>query len=262
MNPNAAFYERIAQYYDAENADMTDDLVMYGELAAETGGPVLDVGCGTGRVMLHLAQESYQVVGVDRSQAMLARAQRKLDLMPDLKRQVTIQQGDALRLTLTEQFRLILVTYNSFMQFGDQADQLAALRGFSRLLDDDGLLVMDLPNAAEAYATPDDNAVSLERMFIEPESGRLVMQQTVSELDRATQELDITWIYDEIGEDGTVRRTLAPLLLRYVFAAEMDLMLAAAGLRRVAYYGDYTREPFADGCPRMIVLAGKAEAAR
>jgi hypothetical protein len=118
---------------------------------------------------------------------------------------------------------------------------------------------LDLPNAGEVYATQDDGALVLERMFTEPESGHLVMQHSVSTLDRAAQQLHVTWVYDEMAEDGTVHRTLAPVVLRYVFPGEMDLMLAAARLRRVQAYGDYTREPFADGSPRMIVLAEKVK---
>jgi len=262
MSINVRFYETIARFYDAENAEFNEDLELYSELAGETGGPVLDVGCGTGRVMLHLAQEGYRVVGVDNADAMLARGRRKLDVMPDLTSRVTFMHGDALTLDLPDRFKLIIVPYNSFMHFGEQRDQLAALRMAARLLDDDGLLVLDLPNAGDAYATQDDGTIVLERMFTEPESGHLVMQQSYSMIDRAAQHLYITWIYDEIAEEGAVHRTLAPLKLRYVFPGEMDLQLAANGLRRVAFYGDYTREPFEDGSPRMVVLAGKARGAQ
>lgn len=258
MDANSTFYDTIARFYDAENAEMTDDLPLYDALYAQYGGPVLDVGCGTGRVMLHLAQQGARVVGVDRSAEMLARGQRKLDVLRDLKRRVTFVAGDALTADLPGPFQLILVPYNGFMHFHTQADQLAALRRFRALLAPDGLLVLDLPNAGEAYATQDDSAVVLERSFIEPESGHLVMQQSVSALERVVQQLHVTWIYDEVLPDGLVRRTVAPLRLRYVFPGEMELLLAMAGLHRVEFYGDYDESPFAEGCPRMIVLAAPA----
>ncbi|MEP0764548.1 MAG: class I SAM-dependent methyltransferase [Chloroflexota bacterium] len=261
MTPNESFYEPIARFYDAENAEMTEDLALYSALLAEHGGPLLDAGCGTGRVMLHLAAEGARVVGIDRSPAMLERSRRKLASQPHLKRRVTLVEGDVLDATLPGPFKLILMTYNGFLQFTTQAGQLAALRRFAALLADDGLLVLDLPNAGEAFAAQDDGALVLERTFTEPESGHLVMQQSVSALDRVTQRLHITWIYDEILDDGTVQRTLAPLVLRYILPGEMDLMLAAAGLRRVQYFGEYDQEPFVDGCSRMIVLAAKAEQA-
>jgi ubiquinone/menaquinone biosynthesis C-methylase UbiE len=257
MTLSAKFYDTIARFYDAENADMTDDLALYSELAAETGGPVLDVGCGTGRVMLHLAQEGVPTVGVDFSEAMLERGRRKLAVMPDLRSLVTFVKGDVLNADLPGDFKLIIVPYNGFMHFNTQAQQLAALRRFHRLLTEDGLLILDMPNAGEAFGTQDDGGIVLERMFTEPESGHLVMQQSVSSLNRLAQQLNVTWIYDEIGGDGAVMRTLAPLVLRYVFLGEMDLLLAATGFRRVEVYGDYFREPMDEGSPRMIVLAEK-----
>ena len=259
--PNDEFYERIARFYDAENADLVEDLLLYTELAEECGDPVLDVGCGSGRVLLHLAQEGYRVTGIDISRAMLARGERRLQTRPDLKPRARFLHADALTLDLPERFKLVIVSYNSLMHFNQQADQLAVLQRCHALLDDDGLLVLDLPNAGEAYGTQDEDVLVLERSFIEPESGHVVMQQSVSSLDRIAQQLHITWIYDEITRDGTLRRTLAPLLLRYILPGEMDLMLAAAGLVAVEIYGDYERGPFENGCERMIVLAQKIEEA-
>ena len=258
MTLNVKFYDTIARFYDAENEDKTDDLALYHELVADTGDPALEVGCGTGRVMLHLAQAGARIVGVELSEAMLARARRKLDGRRDLAPLVTFVSGDALTADLPRNFKLIIVPYNTFMHFNTQGHQLAALRRFHDLLADGGWLALDLPNAGEAYASKDDGALVLERMFVEPESGHLVMQHSVSSLDRVAQQLHVTWIYDEIADDGAVHRTLAPLLLRYVFPGEMDLLLAAAGLRRTDVYGDYDRAPFADGSPRMIVIAEKA----
>ncbi|PJF40401.1 MAG: class I SAM-dependent methyltransferase, partial [Chloroflexi bacterium] len=61
----SGFYNTVARFYDAENQDKTEDLLFYSELADEYGGPILDVGCGTGRVMLHLAQEGHTIHGID-----------------------------------------------------------------------------------------------------------------------------------------------------------------------------------------------------
>ncbi len=255
---NVEFYEKLARIYDAEHATKVEDLALYSELADETGGPILDVGCGSGRVMLALAQEGHRVVGIDNAQAMLDRGQRHLANMPQLKPLVTFVKGDALTTPLPGPFKLIIVPYNTFMHFEDQATQIAALRRFHDLLDADGLLVIDLPNAAEAFGSDDVGSVVLERTFNEPETGRFVMQHSVSSLERIAQQLHVTWIYDEIGPDGLVYRTLAPLTLRYVFTAEMDLMLELTGFHRLTTYGDDDQMPFEEGCPRMIVLAEKA----
>ncbi len=92
------FYATIARYYDAEHSDKTDDLVMYSQLAATYGGPILDVGCGTGRILFHLAQEGHTVHGIDSEAAMLERAQIKLEGLPHLRDQLRLIHGDVLTL--------------------------------------------------------------------------------------------------------------------------------------------------------------------
>jgi SAM-dependent methyltransferase len=257
LNTSHDFYDTIARYYDAENEDMTADLELYSILAERTGGPVLDIGCGTGRVMLHLASEGYPVTGLDTSKAMLDRGRRKLKNRVDLHELVTFVEGNALDYPLTEKYPLILIPYNGLMHFRTTADQIALLRHLAASLDDDGLLVIDLPNAGEMFATVDDGAVTLERSFVEPESGHLVMQQSVSTLNRAEQLQYITWIYDEIDTNNLVQRTVAPLTLRYIFPAELDLLLQVSGLRRIERFGDYGQEPFEEGSSRLIVVAAK-----
>jgi SAM-dependent methyltransferase len=250
------FYATIARFYDAENADKTDDLAFYSELAAEYGDPILDVGCGTGRVMLHLAQEGYQVHGIDNEAAMLERAKLKLDGAPHgLRDRLTFYLGDVLTYELDQQFKLALLPYNGLMHFHRQETQLALLRRLRQWTLPDGLLVLDLPNAGETFASQDSEALTLERTFIEPETGHLVMQQAVSLLDRVEQLMRVTWIYDEITGEGAIKRTVAPILFRYYFCPEVQLLLSQTGFEVQDVYGDVDGSPFEDGCPRMIVLA-------
>ena len=101
----------------------------------------------------------------------------------------------------------------------------------------------------------DTGAVTLEQTFLEPESGNRVMQHSVSELDRVEQLMSVTWIYDEVGEDGVVRRTVAPVVNRYFFFSEIKLLLKLTGFNDYQVFGDFDYGPFVDGCPRMIVLA-------
>jgi SAM-dependent methyltransferase len=256
------FYDRIARYYDPENDDVVDDLALYSELADSLiDDPsqefILDVGCGTGRVMFHLAQEGYRVHGIDRSPEMLARAKRRLALRPDLREVCSLQEGDILTDSLPHRYTLIILPYNTFMHLNADGQQRQTLARLRNALTEEGQLVIDIPNAGEQFATQDDGAVTLERSFTEPESGNLVMQQSISRIDRTAQLQYITWIYDELDQAGIVRRTLAPQVLRYVFPTEMDLLLELTGLSRVERYGDYDASPFEGECPRMIVVADR-----
>lgn len=251
----AGFYATIARYYDAEHTDKTDDLAMYGALAEEYGGPILDVGCGTGRVVFHLAQEGHVIHGIDSEYDMLERAKMKLDVFSHVRDKLMFYHGDVLTYQMDKRFKMALLSYNALMHFHTQDEQLALLRRLREWMTPDGLLVIDLPNAGEVFASQDTNALTLERTFIEPETGHLVMQQATSYLDRTQQLMQVTWIYDEIDEDGVVHRTVAPVVFRYFFYSEISLLLKQTGFRVEAAYGDTERGEFEDGCERMIVLA-------
>ena len=146
----SAFYTTVAKYYDAETGDKTDDLILYSQLTEAHGAPILDVGCGTGRVVLvHLAQEGYPVTGIDNDRAMLNRLETKLQYMPHLRDNLTIMEGDVLTATYDTRFKLILLTYNALMHFHEQATQIQLLKQLHSALDDNGLLIIDLPNAGD-----------------------------------------------------------------------------------------------------------------
>lgn len=256
----AGFYAQIARFYDAEHRDKSDDLAFYERLVSEHGpGPLLEVGCGSGRVLFHLAQRLTDVQGVDSEEAMLARARRRLaHSSAELPGRIELHHADVLQLEPGRRFRYLLLSYNCLMHFHTQDSQLALLRRLRNWLLPEGLLVIDLPNAGEAFASEDSEALMLERCFHDPETGHLIMQQASSRLDRTTQLMHTTWVYDEIDGDGAVQRTVAPVVFRHFFRSELGLLLQLGGFRVQACYGDYGQEPFEDGCERLVVLARAA----
>ena len=244
-------YELMAPFYDLVNADLTEDLPFWLGLAAERGGPVLELGCGTGRVLLQLAREGQRAVGVDCSPAMLARARARLAQRADLAQRVTMIEQDMRALALEEQFPLAILPLNTFGHLLTFEDQHLALVRVAEHLAPGGCCALDVPNAAEVLAAPPGGLV-LERTVRDGSSAREVMEFSMLNLDRSAQLGHITWIYDEIDRDGRVRRTPIPMTLRYTFPGEMRALLELAGLRLTGIYGGYQREPFEDGSPRML----------
>ncbi|MCY3915447.1 MAG: class I SAM-dependent methyltransferase [Chloroflexi bacterium] len=251
----SAFYSIVARFYDAENQDKTDDLAMYSRLAAENRGDILDVGCGAGRVMIHLAQEGHRVFGIDNNRRMLDRLDRKLERLPPLRDKIRTVDADVLRHDFERGFGLILLTYNALMHFREQERQIALLGRLRSWLAADGVLVIDLPNAGPVFASEDTDSLTLERVFLDDESGHMIMLQSVSALNRAAQLLHIDWIYDEIDGEGAVKRHLAPHTLRYFFLPELRLLLERCGFALDAVFGDTEGGDYVADSERMIVYA-------
>ena len=258
--PVTGFYARIARHYDAEHRDKCDDLAFYeGLIDAHGPGALLEPGCGSGRVLFHLAQRLDTVHGIDSEAAMLERARRRLATPPAQQQaRIRLVQGDVLQVAAPQRYRYALLAYNCLMHFHEQEAQLALLRRLHDWLLPEGLLVIDLPNAGEAFAGPDSDELTLERSFVDPESGHLIMQLATSRLDRVTQLMHTTWVYDEIDGDGVLHRTLAPVVFRYFFRPELALLLGQCDFVTEACFGDYDQGPFEDGCPRLLVLARRA----
>ena len=142
--------------------------------------------------------------------------------------------------------------FNTFMHLLTPEAQTAALACIRRHLQPGAALALDMPNPGEAYTTQ-EQGLTLERTFKDGEN--TVQQFSSVAVDRAAQLARITWLYDSVAPDGSVRRTTVPLTLRYTFPGEMRLLLERCGLALAHLYGDYDRSPFADGSPRLIMLA-------
>jgi len=261
-------YSTLARYYDLENADFTEDLDFWLELAEDHGDPILELGCGTGRVLLHLARRGHVITGIDNSPEMLARLESKGVQLPApgpqaqvnaptrARLDVSIVRADMKDFSTEKRFRLATMPFNTFMHLLTLEDQIAALTCIRKHLQPGAALALDMPNPGEAYAAPaGEQGLTLERTFMDGESGSAVQQFSSVAVDRAAQLAHITWLYDSVAPDGAVRRAIVPLTLRYTFPGEMRLLLKKCGFTLAHLYGDYQRAPFADGSPRMIVVA-------
>jgi SAM-dependent methyltransferase len=252
----SGFYHTIARFYDAENQGKDDDISLYLEVAAEEQpDAILEIGCGTGRVMIPLADKGYRVHGVDNSEAMLEIAEKYRQRSPERQANMVLHHADIHTAQFDQKFDLVLLTYNALMHFHGQEAQMNVMARLREMMTDDGLLIIDLPNAGEVFATQETNALTFERTFLEPLSGNQVLQMSHSYLDRTSQIFRVTWIYDEMMADGQVKRTSAPLVLYYYFYPEVRHLLERNGFEVEAVYGDTEYHPFEDGCERMLIFA-------
>lgn len=226
----ATYGERIAEIYDelygpplaAETAAAVEFL------AARAGpGPALELGIGTGRIALPLAERGIPVHGIDASPAMVARLRAKPggDRIP-----VTI--GDFADVGVDGQFRLVFVVFNTFFALLTQEDQVRCFQNVARRLTDDGCFVIEafVPDPARF-----DRGQRVQTVRVEPDRVHL----HAAEHDPVTQQVKGTHIL--ITASGV---KLYPVVVRYAWPAELDLMARLAGLRLRERWGGWGREAF------------------
>jgi SAM-dependent methyltransferase len=246
-------YDPFARFYDADFRNYHDDIPFLREMARRASGPILEPMCGTGRVLLPLAEAGVEVTGVDISPAMLDFARANLAEAGLLDR-VTLLQGDLRDIALpADRFAMAVIAVNSFMHLEETRDQLAALANLRRALTRRGLLVIDLFNPDPVEIVREDNRLVLDREY--ELDGRQVQKFVAIETDAAAQRSHVTYIYDEVDGQGRLSRSTMRFTLRWLYRYELEHLLARAGFTLRNIYGNYELADYGTGSPRLIAVA-------
>lgn len=247
-------FDPLARFYDLLYAERGDDLHMYRDFALLAHGPILELGCGTGRVLIPLALDGHQVTGLELSEAMLDVAQAKVEAA-QMGDRVTLIAGDMRDFDIPARFALAFIPINTFMHCYDTGQQLACLRCIRRHLRPGGQLIVDVYHPDPQTLLESDARLVSEGTVVDPGTGHIVHRFYTRRLDLATQTQHITFILDEVDSAGRVHRTVFPFRLRFVYRYEMELLLHAAGFSLEAVYGSYDLEPFDGSSEKMIFVA-------
>jgi SAM-dependent methyltransferase len=256
---NDVDFDAFAPFYDADYRDYDDDLQMIVDLAQSAGERALELGCGTGRVLVPLAAVGHLVTGVDRSAALLAQAEQKVK-QARLSSHVQLVRDD-LRTFHIEQrnFDFAYCVSNTLMHLTTQDDQLAVLANTARHLRPDGLLLLDLFNPDIVRLTEVAGLQELADQWIDEESGAQVFKWSVRRVDVAHQHQETIFIYEEILPDGRTQKRAIPFTLRFLWPSEAQLLLQMAGFAIEAVYGDFDGNPYDDSSERLIFLARRTQ---
>ncbi len=251
-------YNVYARFYDLDFGDLADDLLMIQQFAARCGSPILELACGTGRVLLPLAREGYRITGVDISPAMLEVARKKV-ASEGLTGHVTLVEQNMRELDLADRFQLVFISVNSFMHLLSTEDQLSALERIRDHLYPGGLLLLDLFNPDLGRLIDFRGQVVLEKVMTDPETGDRLMRFHADKVDLARQIISATYILDRVDSEGRVQRTLFPFSVRYLFRFELELLLRQAGFEIEAIYGSYDLDEFTGDSEKMIAVARRPD---
>jgi SAM-dependent methyltransferase len=245
-------YDVIARYYDRITGSHDADLPLYAALARRTGGPVLEIGAGTGRVAAPLAADGYAVTALEPSGAMLAIGQTRTRTG---RLDITWVQQPVEAFRTDDKFALVVCALDSFLHLSADGQQGAALRSVAALLADDGLFALDLPTRASWWDwQPGMRPLELQWSAAGAGPGGSVQHLTTFVAHPVEQVREVTHLFDETGADGVVRRTVASYRLRFIGRAELILLAERAGLRLAEEYGDYDLGPLLPDSERWIAL--------
>jgi SAM-dependent methyltransferase len=241
--------------YDLQYSTYREDLPFWVEQACAAGGPVLEVGCGTGRVHLPLLQAGVDLEGIDLLPAMLDELRRKAAALGLTAR---VHEADMRDFTLPRRYALIVIPFRAFLHNLTTVDQLATLRACRQHLESGGRLVLDLFYPSFVRLTEPDGEWRLEREFPHPDSGHPMSVVSRHARDRVKQTMRVEMELREHDERGAVVAAHPEsFALRWIWKPEMELLLQVAGFARWEVAGGFDGRPLVHDTDQMIWTAWK-----
>jgi len=256
--------EFVADFYDVMyNQARPQDIAFFIDYARESGGNTLEVGCGTGRVLIPTAAAGCEITGLDLSHHMLRICQEKLDKKPqDVQNRVKLVQGDMTDFDLNEKYHLATIPFRPFQHLGTVEEQKACLNCIRRHLEPNGRLVFDVfnPNFERLIANPRYTQETEDHPTTKLPDGRKVRRASrMAGFHRNLQYNDIELIYYVTDPDGKTDRFVQSFPMRYFFRYEMEHLLELCGFTVVYLFGDFDKSAYTGDSPEMIFIAEKAD---
>ena len=257
-----AYGSFVAEYYDYLPVTAgRGDVALYLEFARLQGGPILELGCGTGRILLPIARAGHPIVGLDLSPDMLARCQTKLaSEPPEVRERVQILRGDITNFDLDGAFGLVIIPFRPFQHLLSVDQQLACLGCVQRHLRPAGKLIVDFfqTDPRRMYDPAFMNESSAFPEVTLPDGRKLKMTDRTRAFHRAVQQNEVEMAFYVTHPDGRTERLVHSFTLRYFFRYEVEHLLARGGFRLVELFGDFDRSPLRDDSREMIFVAEKS----
>ena len=258
--PSPAEAVALARLYDLDLAQDPGDLDLYLALAGRTGGPILELATGTGRLAVPLAAQGHIVTGVDIDPAMLARARARVEAIGGgavAGLRFVIGDARSVRLPDAGRYELAFLALNSLFIMGNRADQQAVIATLAAHLAPGGLAVVDvwLPDADDLARY--DGRIMLEYPRRDPATGQHVVKIGSAIHDAATATVRLTTIYEEGDPGEPVVRWIRRDEMRLVGVDELRGFAEAAGLVVESIAGGYDLDPHGPGADRAILIAAR-----
>jgi SAM-dependent methyltransferase len=250
----AAAYD--ARYYDLFT-DWRKDTDFFITLAHKFGGPILELGCATGRITRRIAAAGLDIDGLDISPTRLRIAKEALlDQPVSMTGKATYFQADMRDFTLQRKYRQAMFPYRVLQELASASDKIACLSCVHAHLEEGGLIVVDNYDPSIPYLAQDPAGSARSVVMIGPDGESVRRTDRVLSRDYAAQTQQLEVVYEIDHVNGTSERIVIPYETSYVFRFELEHLLARCGFTVREVWGGFGFEPFGSaGTGELIVLA-------
>ncbi len=244
-------YELFGWDYAQHNPPSAVAIRWYLGHAARTGGPILELACGTGSLLSEFAGAGYECIGIDLSGGMLTLARERLErLPPETAERVTLITGDMADFDLGRQFPLIVLADNSFRELGTHQELEACLFCIRRHLAGDGVLLLTERRFAPASYPGGEQEWPWSEPLVDPTTGAEVRRRIRIRVHREEMRLEGVMIYHSVHPDGAEDTETLPFTSLLLAPEDYFPLFGAAGLTARLHVGYEDRED--DGEERML----------
>jgi len=247
------YYDQFAPFYDRIYGDYQEDLPFYLGLAKQAPHQILDVGCGTGRILIPLAAEGNRVTGMDYSQQMLDICKKKI-LARHFAHPPELVLADMQTITFRREFSLVIVPFRSFLHLPTQSAQIKTLQNFKQYLLPGGCLIISLfvPKVKILHVWDQQRTRLPERDFRDPQGHRIEVSQVLN-YDTLNQVCNWTYTFEKTNRKGKILETQTITGgCRYIWKNEFELMLKLVGFQDWTVYGGFNYEPLTEDSEEMV----------
>ena len=241
---------------------VSGDVDWYCRKAVESGGPVLELGAGTGRVTIPIAKAGLHVTALEIDAGMLARLRQKVGGLPDeARRRIVVRQGDMRSFALDERFALVIIPFRAFLHNVTREDQLAVLRCAHAHLRQGGELALNVFHPSLEFMAQHAGAyegVWRWRGTRKRPDGGFVVYSHASRYDTVHQRVESMLRTEEFGADGSLQHTnMMHLELAYLYASDIAALLAESGFEPPRISGAFSGRPLELDGDELVVEARK-----
>ncbi len=245
------FYDHVVPYRER------DDINFFVDYASKANGPVLEIGCGTGRILIPTAEAVYEIVGMDLSDHMLNVCKKRVaELSPEVNSRISLIKNDMRSFDLEREFGLITLPFRPFQHLTTVEDQISCLKTIHKHLKPGGRLILDLFNPSMKFLV-DENAFKEsgdEPGFEMPDGRKVTRRIRIAKRDLFNQVSDCELIYYIKHPDGHEEKAIHEFKMRYLFRYEAEHLLVRCGFEVENLFAGYDRSEFGSKDPGELVF--------